>query len=109
MAAVDRASPATIVVTSAPGHSGEVVISLAGELDMSNVETVRWQLDTLLAANPTPIVFDLSEVGFMDSSGIALLVQVAASAEAISLRHVPELIQRVLQITGVTDVLVVEP
>jgi anti-sigma B factor antagonist len=109
MATVGRFSTATVAVTIAGSPSGEIVISIAGELDMSNVAIVRWEVETLLAADPTSLIFDLSEVGFMDSSGIALLVQVASRVEAISLRHVPGLVRRVLEATGVTEVLVVEP
>jgi anti-anti-sigma factor len=109
VAAVDRTSPAAIAVTGATGDlDGEIVVSIAGELDMSNVEVVRAQLEPLLAVNPPSLVFDLSELTFMDSSGIALLVQAAARVEAISLRHVPALIQRVLRATGVTEILSVE-
>jgi anti-sigma B factor antagonist len=108
MAAVDKDSAAAIAVTDASDLDGEMVISIAGELDMSNVDVVRAQVEPLLGANPTSLVFDLSELSFMDSSGIALLVQVASRVTAISLRHVPELIERVLEATGVTDVLAVE-
>ena len=109
MASVDRVSPATIAVTGASGGlDGEIVVSMAGELDMSNVDVVRGQVESLLAVKPTSLVFDLSELTFMDSSGIALFVQTAARVEAMSLRQVPGLIQRVLQATGVAEVLAVE-
>jgi anti-sigma B factor antagonist len=105
MAAVDKASP---IITSVSGVGGEIVISIGGELDMSNIEFVRRQIEALLPANPSSLVFDLSELSFMDSSGIALLVQVASRVGTLSLRHVPGLIQRVLQATGVDEVLAVE-
>jgi anti-anti-sigma factor len=75
---------------------------------MSNVEFVRGQIDALLSADHSSLVFDLSELSFTDSSGIALLVQVASRVKTISLRHVPGSIQRVLQATGVDEVLAVE-
>ena len=108
MAAVDKAQPAPIAVTGVVGVDGAMVVSIAGELDMSNVDVVRRQVDHLIVAAPTSIVFDLAELTFMDSSGIAFLVQVAAQVKEISLRHVPGLIQRVLEATGVTELLAVE-
>jgi len=105
MAAVDRTSPAA--VTGASGLD-EIVVSVAEELDMSNVEVVRGQVEALLAVNPASLAFDLAELTFMDSSGIALLVQTATRVEAISLRQVPGIIRRVLEATGVTEVLAVE-
>jgi len=106
MATVNKAAPAA--VTGASDLDGEIVISIAGELDRSNVEIVRGQVGALLAANPTSSVFDLSELSFINSSGIALLVQVASRVKAISLRHVPGLIERILVATGPTEVLAVE-
>jgi anti-anti-sigma factor len=108
VAAMANAPLAAIAVTGVAGLDGEVVISISGELDVSNVEFVRGQVDALLGANPTSLIFDLSGLSFMDSSGISLLVQVASRVKAISLRSVPPLIQRVLEATGVTEVLAVE-
>lgn len=108
MAAVDKAQPAPIAVTGVTGVDGAMVVSIAGELDMSNVNVVRTQLEDLLVTAPASIVFDLAELTFMDSSDIAFLVQVAARVKEISLRYVPGLIQRVLEATGVTELLTVE-
>jgi anti-anti-sigma factor len=109
MAAIDKAEPAPITLTVTTGVDHQLVVSIAGELDMSNVDVVRRQLDTLLDAIPSSIVFELGELTFMDSSGIAFLVQVAARIKAISLRNVPGLIRRVLEATGVTELLTIEP
>jgi anti-sigma B factor antagonist len=109
MAAVDRASRAALAVTGANDADGEIVIFIAGELDASNVLFARREVDSLLVTDPASVVFDLSELSFMDSSGIALLVQVAARVKVISLRHVPALIQRVLEATGLSEVLGVKP
>lgn len=108
MAAVDKAQPTPIAVTGRNGVDGAMVVSIAGELDMSNVNVVRAQLEDLLVTAPASIVFDLVELTFMDSSGIAFLVQLAARVKEISLRHVPGFIQRVLEATGVTELLAVE-
>jgi anti-anti-sigma factor len=109
VAAVNRAQPAPIAVKGSTGVDGELVVNLAGELDMSNVDVVRLEVDNLLDPTPRAIVFDLADLTFMDSSGIAFLVQVAARVEDITLRAVPALIRRVLQATGVTELLIIEP
>jgi anti-anti-sigma factor len=108
VAAVDEAQPAPIAVTGLTGADGELVITIAGELDMSNVDVARNRLDGFLAAGPTSIVVDLAELTFMDSSGIALLIQTASRVEHLSLRHVPGLVERVLEATGVAQLLAVE-
>jgi len=53
------------------------VVSLSGELDLSNTERVRSQVDDALAGGSDRLVFELSGLEFMDSSGIALLAAAA--------------------------------
>jgi len=51
------------------------VMSLEGELDMSNSPDVRNALLPLFKDEPTHIVVDLSRVPYVDSSGIATFVE----------------------------------
>lgn len=60
---------ATVVIDE---HEGVPVATVRGELDISNVDTIRRRL-TDLPNLAFGIVLDLSGVDFMDSSGIALL------------------------------------
>jgi anti-sigma B factor antagonist len=54
---------------------GAVLISLFGELDLSEVEQVREVLDAAEAKQPQVLVIDLRGLEFMDSSGIRLVVE----------------------------------
>ena len=58
------------------------MIRLSGELDMATVESVRSVIEGALAAETERLVFDVSGLEFMDSSGIALLVSVARKVKA---------------------------
>ena len=89
------------------GHG--IVIELGGEIDLSNVETVRAKLEPVVAKRPQPVVFDLRELAFMDSSGIALLLKLAASAQSVRLRRPSRLVQRMIEATGLSEVLPIEP
>ena len=62
----------TVRIESA-GTSASVV-SLAGELDLSTIPRVERQLFDQLRSHAA-IVVDLTHVNFIDSSGIALLIQ----------------------------------
>jgi anti-sigma B factor antagonist len=62
----------TVRIESA-GTSASVV-SLAGELDLSTIPRVQKQLFDQLRSHAA-IVVDLTDVTFIDSSGIALLIQ----------------------------------
>ncbi|MGW4211320.1 STAS domain-containing protein [Lentzea sp. NPDC004789] len=86
------------------------VTSVAGEIDMSNDDLVRREVHTQLGARPGVLVLDLSEVEFIGSAGINLLVQ--SQREAV--RHGTRLavvapgggcVNRVLSIAGVSEVL----
>jgi anti-sigma B factor antagonist len=50
------------------------VLVLGGELDIATTPKVRRVLHDLLAESADPLVVDLGGVGFMDSSGLAVLV-----------------------------------
>jgi anti-anti-sigma factor len=52
-----------------------VVVRLVGELDLYNAEEVRGTLETVSAGRPGRIVVDLSEIAFIDSTGLGVLVE----------------------------------
>lgn len=53
---------------------------LAGEIDHDAAQNLRIQLDdALLARTPKTLVLDLGGVGFMDSSGVGLILAVSAA------------------------------
>jgi anti-anti-sigma factor len=91
------------VGTAESGQTAEVFLS--GELDMSSIDATRECIESALASSPTVLICDLSELQFMDSSGIALLIQTANRVTTLWLRNAPPLIRRVLEATGVTEIL----
>jgi anti-anti-sigma factor len=90
-------------VGSAFDAFGAPLISLAGELDISNVEAIEAQVDAIVSAGQK-VSFDLSALTFMDSSGIAMLLRVADRAEAVTLCRPSAIVQRLIRVTGLTDV-----
>jgi anti-sigma B factor antagonist len=53
------------------------VVSIRGEVDLSNATEVRDAIGQIASADVTVIVVDLSETGHLDSSGIAMLFRLA--------------------------------
>jgi anti-sigma B factor antagonist len=53
------------------------VVSIRGEVDLSNATEVRDAIGQVASADVTVIVVDLSETGYLDSSGIAMLFRLA--------------------------------
>jgi len=54
---------------------GGVVVHLAGELDLYNAHEVREALLTCCAEEPGRLVVDLSEVRFVDSTVLGVLIE----------------------------------
>lgn len=51
------------------------VITPNGDIDMSGSPTLRESVRRMLGAKPGKLVVDLAQVGYMDSSGLATLVE----------------------------------
>ena len=87
---------------------GVPTIKLSGEIDMANVESLRRLIEPVVARAPEEVIFDLAGLTFMDSSGIALLLQVSAKSGSVRLRDPSPLVRRMIDATGLSDVLVVD-
>ena len=55
---------------------GAVIISLVGEIDMKCSAELRAKFVELFRPKPAVLVIDMTNVEFMDSSGLAILVEV---------------------------------
>lgn len=62
-------------VTVTERESGVYVIAVEGDVDMSTSPDLRSALTPVFKKNPSHIVVELSGVPYMDSSGIATLVE----------------------------------
>ena len=91
-------------------RDGDVhTIALSGEMDLSNAGEVERELLHAEATDATTIVIDLTRLGFMDSTGIRLLISADARSRADSCRlrltRPPAAVARVLCIAGVDGLL----
>lgn len=60
---------------------GACVVTLGGELDLYNADSVRRALIEAAAGSPERIVVDLGEVEFIDSTGLGVLIEARAKLE----------------------------
>ena len=79
---------------------------LAGEIDHDAAQNLRIQLDdALVSRTPQTLVLDFGGVGFMDSSGIGLILGRQRSARTLGttlqIQHAPAQLRRVLQLAGI--------
>jgi anti-sigma B factor antagonist len=90
-------------------QDGSTVVRLSGELDLSGIAELESQLGPLVARpDLDQIVFDLADLGFIDSSGLAILVKTAVAGKSVRLRRPSQLVREVVALTGLDGVLPVE-
>jgi anti-anti-sigma factor len=99
--------PAELTVTHS-SEDGVPVLALSGELDMSNAAAVRQAIASSGAERAGRLVLDLSGLTFIDSAGIAVLLEAAERLDSVSLRAPAPAVWRVIEITGLTQVLPLE-
>lgn len=85
------------------------VLALAGELDSSNAVILEEHAADVIASAPARVAFDLAELRFMDSAGIAVLVTTAAQVPVVEVRNPSAILQRVLEASGLSTVFRITP
>lgn len=82
-----------------------MVVSVAGELDVSTARDLEAAVEEACVTKPAELLFDLSELRFMDSAGIAVLLGATRKVPTVRLREPSPAVRRVLEMTGLTTVL----
>ncbi len=82
----------------------EVVIALAGELDLQSAAVLEREVAALHAAGRERVVVDLRAVEFIDSTGLRVLLGLHRGAENagrhLSLVRGPQSVQRIFEVTA---------
>jgi anti-anti-sigma factor len=89
-------------------QEAETVVTIKGELDISNVETLDSAVAPVLEHRPARLIVDTSELGFADSSAIAVWVRWSTSVRELRLRGAQPLLVRVIDTMGLNAALPIE-
>jgi len=87
--------------------AGDVLYAyLAGEIDHDAAQSLRIQLDDALVSRaPQTMILDFGGVGFMDSSGVGLILgrqRIARTlGTALRVQHTPSQLEKVLQLARI--------
>jgi anti-sigma B factor antagonist len=93
----------TLVVTRTDTVDG-VHLTAAGEIDLDSAPILTAALHHAIHDGDGPIVIDLGDVTFIDSSGVNALVTALQSARArLRLRTLHPAVKRVLEFTALLD------
>jgi anti-sigma B factor antagonist len=88
---------------------GDPRLALVGELDLSTVERFRSAVERIIDTGSKHLVLDLSDLTFMDSSGISVMVLATKHIDDVELLHASDIIRRVIEVTGLAEILRVDP
>lgn len=88
-------------------HERTVLVAAKGELDVSSIASFTAALEQASRSTRPLIVIDLSELRFIDSSGLAALIKADNDATSGGRRMVvvrgPRQVQQLLELTGLAD------
>jgi anti-sigma B factor antagonist len=91
---------------------GTGMVYLVGELDLSVVDQLEDQLRTALARATKALKVDLTDVTYIDSSSVGVLMRTLAAAtdegKAMRVVNAHGVCRRVLEVAGVAEVLGVD-
>jgi len=97
----------TLVVRTFQNGGGATVVSLCGELDLANASTAETALEACFHGDGASVVVDMSQLEFIDSTGIALLVTTLGRADqGAAVQFIPSAspaVTRVLELTGLAE------
>lgn len=82
-----------------------LVVSVSGEIDHHSASSMRREVDNIIwNRTPTHLILDMSEVDFMDSSGLGFIMGRYALMKEIggglSLRNPSPIVMKMLTLTG---------
>lgn len=79
-----------------------VVVTVAGEVDLSVVDEMREAVLPALVGRPA-VALDLAGIEFLDSSGISLLLEIGRTADEVTVRAISAPARTVLEATGLSS------
>ena len=88
---------------------GEITLTITGQLDFMVRKDFQAAIQEALASGPTRLIFDLSQVSFIDCAAVGILVrakqELAEAQIKLSLRTAPGRVFEVLKLLNVDKML----
>jgi anti-sigma B factor antagonist len=89
--------------------NGHTKVRVTGELDLATAPELRQRLDAVIAAGTRTLDLDLSDVTFLDSSGLVVLLAARQGLhgkdQQLRVLNPSEPVLRVFEVSGVLDVM----
>ena len=93
---------------------GIVVLELSGRIVLGNdAKTVEWKVDELLKENCKRVIFDLSRVTILDSTGVGIVVmcfaRIKKAGGALRIAGANGTVEHTLRMTNVDRLIALDP
>ena len=90
-------------------EGGICLIRARGEVDVASAPRLQAAIDAAIESKPTSMLIDLSEVSFLDSSGLRVLVdaqrRTSEMGAGFAVDGMSPALERVFEIAGLIDML----
>ena len=98
----------SLTVTAKPVNGNHAEFVVAGEVDAATHHLLRNALVAAVEGGAKDLVIDMSDVTFMDSSGLRGLVESIRLGAGVTLRHVRPAVQQVFDIVAIRGIQIEE-
>ena len=99
--------PTQFSIEQSAGGDGRCKLAIAGELDISSSSQVEDEVNRALADGATSVEIHLSDVSFIDSTGLRTFLQLNQRAESdgwrLRLASLSEPVTTLLEVTGLGE------
>ena len=102
---MEELNDAYAAVEESVDDSGVALVRISGEVDISNVATIEARLVAITSRLDSAPAVDLSQLTFMDSSGIAMLLRVAERIGPLTIKDPSQIARQIITATGLGEVL----
>jgi anti-anti-sigma factor len=103
----------TSVTTGISGGEAFTLVTLSGEADVTNCDTLRDVLEGEVAKRPRTLVVDMSELRFMDSSALHVVLRVNRAMDrqgsVLALAAPRQAVAKMLRLTAADQLIPVYP
>jgi anti-anti-sigma factor len=82
---------------------GRLTVYLSGEYDIAAITPLEADIEALLGREADVVVVDMSDLTFMDTSGVAVLLRIANHFGPIEIRNPSSLVCRSIQALGLSE------
>lgn len=93
------------LAVEAAADAGAVTLRVSGQLDVATESVLREAVRQAIDDGADRLVLDLSQLDFMDSSGLAVLLVAAREVTHFEIRNPTEVVQRLITLAGLAQTL----